>query len=526
MPVKEPVKSKYPPLTKEEKRTIIARHKDLVDKFNAILPEGQKVSYDKNLLKKLNDPEVVAVYRIANEMKQVIAQQDEIRAELKSRFGEYQGGTNPFMRNLAYGFRLDRSIQAKKHNEKTYHDYLVNPNRLAYVRYKNVFKLNPQEIIACKGSPAKLAEYYKKNFTAIKDAWEFANSSRRMDLTPAMKDMADSICDQLNLLGSIEKEIMTVGSTLEYFAYPKITQAQGLILSEKPHEFKQLELATGIEENPSFNAYVQLSMEKEANLDICSIFERINEKGGHVGEGSMTKYKIISKNKLNGHEKDADVGKLFPEANPNQNRDPNLDYTVKPRNDEELKHIRIMTFDASYRYANAWRARFEDRNGFGTFDPDRIESRLKLGFFSSWFGRGNSREYNRLMETYRQFNDPRHKNYLREDLLKEAAVNYRDRKANQGHTGQGNSLDDRRMKFANDVIATCEQCKAEQDLIFRNIDYEFSAGYPQKREPFLEDEEVEEKEYEYKVDSKELEKEIDYSKKVEDIEELKDDPEL
>lgn len=51
MPVKEPVKSKYPPLTKEEKRKIIARHKDLVDKFNAILPEGQKVSYDKNLLK-------------------------------------------------------------------------------------------------------------------------------------------------------------------------------------------------------------------------------------------------------------------------------------------------------------------------------------------------------------------------------------------------------------------------------------------------------------------------------------------
>lgn len=83
MPVKEPVKSKYPPLTKEEKKTIIARHKDLVDKFNAILPEGQKVSYDKNLLNKLNDPEVVAVYRIANEMKQVIAQQDEIRDELK-----------------------------------------------------------------------------------------------------------------------------------------------------------------------------------------------------------------------------------------------------------------------------------------------------------------------------------------------------------------------------------------------------------------------------------------------------------
>jgi hypothetical protein len=151
------------------------------------------------------------------------------------------------------------------------------------------------------------------------------------------------------------------------------------------------------------------------------------------------------------------------------------------------------------------------------FDPDRIESSLKLGRLSSWFGRGNSREYNRLMETYRQFNDPRHKNFLNEDLLREAAVNYRDRKANQGHTGQGNSLDDRRMKFADDIIATCDQCKAEQSQIFKNIDSEFFTDYPPKKEPFLSSEDVEEKEYEYNVDEKELNKEIDFSKNIDEI---------
>ena len=340
-----PVKSKYPPLTKEEKKIIIARHKDLVDKFNAILPEGQKVSYDKNLLKKLNDPDAVAVYRIANEMKQVVDQQDAIRANLEKKFGKYQGPINPFMRSLAYGFRLDKSKDATDHNEQTYKDYLRDPNKLAYVRYKDVFKLNPQEILACKGSKAKLAEYYKKNFTAIKDAWEFANASRRMDLTPAMKDMEDSISDQLNLLGKIDKEIMVIGSSLDYFAYPKITRAQGDILSDNLHIFRQLEQATGIEKNETINAYITSSMEKEVGFDLFSNLETINEKGGHLGEGSLVKYKVIAKNKLNKHEKVVDVGKFFNDPeNPNRNVDPNVDYTMKARSDEELKHIKLMNF--------------------------------------------------------------------------------------------------------------------------------------------------------------------------------------
>ena len=73
------------------------------------------------------------------------------------------------------------------------------------------------------------------------------------------------------------------------------------------------------------------------------------------------------------------------------------------------------------------------------------------------------------------------------------------------------------MKFADDIIATCDQCKAERDQIFSDIDGEFLYGYPPKKEPFLEIEDVEEKEYEYKVDDKELNKEIDFSKDIKDI---------
>ena len=76
------------------------------------------------------------------------------------------------------------------------------------------------------------------------------------------------------------------------------------------------------------------------------------------------------------------------------------------------------------------------------------------------------------------------------------------------------------MKFADDIIATCDQCKAERDQIFREIDEEITYGYPPKKEPFLSREDVEDKEYDYQVDSEELDKEIDYEKGVENVKDV------
>ena len=89
------------------------------------------------------------------------------------------------------------------------------------------------------------------------------------------------------------------------------------------------------------------------------------------------------------------------------------------------------------------------------------------------------------MKAYKEFNDPRHKDYLNEDKLREAAVNYRTRKAGQGYTGHGNSVDDKRMKFADDIIATCDQCKEEKNAIFAEIDSELLHGYPPHKEPAI-----------------------------------------
>ena len=510
MPVKSQGKSKYPPLTEKEKKEIIARHKDLVDKFNAILPEGQKVSYDKNILKRLNDPKEVALYRIGNEMKQVEEKQDKIRADLEARFGKYSGTkTNPFARNFSYYLRVDDTEEARKYNEKLYDDYLHHPDRLAYVRYKDVLKINPKEILECKNDKAKLAEYYKKNYSALKDGFAFGSCFNRVDSTQGMKDGFEAIKDQLNYMGRIEKEVVYVGASYDHFAMPKITKEQGQILADNAGEF-----IVSDQGNTTFVPYVQTQLEKGSG-DIFTLFENMEKKGAELGEGSIVKYKPISKDKYNGYEKEVDIGYIL--ENDPENADPKVDYKVKTRTDDEIKRIQLMTSDASYIYANEWRKRFQQKTSLdGSFDPKRYESRLQRGFFSRMFT-SDSRQYQLLMKQLKDFNDPNSKDYLNEDKLREAANNYRGRKANQGFTGQGKSLDDRRMKFADDIIATCDQCKEEKDKIFKEIDSEMFHGYPPKKVPFLSSEDVEEKEYDYKVEEKELNKEIDFEKDINDI---------
>lgn len=520
MPNKEEVKV-YPPLTEEEKEAIIARHRDLVNKLNKILPAGQKVSFDENLKDRLNDPKEVAVYRIGQEAKAIKAQQEKIYQDMVSKYGKSTGNNkNPFDRNVATFFRTDNTKDAQDHNEKVYQDYLHYPNKLAYVRYKDVMKINPQDILDCKGDKQKLAEYYQKNYRAIKDAFEYGNAFTHVEMTEGMKNAKNSIEDLTNLIGGLDKQYTEIASSMDYFAFPEIDGAQAQILMLKCGDF--------ISEEPDNKTYMTMVQNKliEGKEDMFTVFENMKKKGADFSKGGIMGYKPMKKDKYNGYEQEIPLRDFFPEVleeldgsfvnNRIGEGKEDAKYILKPRTPDEIKRIQLICFDASYQYANEWRKRFQQKSDLGTIDPDRIEDHLKASWFSRWFGR-NSAQYDYLMKAYKDFNDPRHKDYLNEDKLREAAVNYRTRKAGQGYTGRGNSVDDHRMKFADDIIATCDQCKAEKDEIFKEIDSEFLTGYPPKKEPALEAKDVEEKSNDIKADKKEPKKEVEIEKENNNI---------
>ena len=66
----------YKELTSEEKKVILERHSEIIQKLNAHLPDHLKLKEDKSLAKRLEDKDEVKAYRIVEEIKEKHTIQD------------------------------------------------------------------------------------------------------------------------------------------------------------------------------------------------------------------------------------------------------------------------------------------------------------------------------------------------------------------------------------------------------------------------------------------------------------------
>ena len=119
MPIEE-----YAPFTPEEKAQIIARHKELVDKFNERLPFGKKLRVDENLSKKLDNPETIALYRIGQKAHELHQKQAAIHKQMENKFGKVTE-SNCMSRSLVYAFDTSGTEEAKKYNESMIIDWCI-----------------------------------------------------------------------------------------------------------------------------------------------------------------------------------------------------------------------------------------------------------------------------------------------------------------------------------------------------------------------------------------------------------------
>ena len=60
MPEEKEEKQEYEPFSEQEKKKILQRHKELVERFNRTLPDSMKVKIDPDLEKKLDGWQGVA----------------------------------------------------------------------------------------------------------------------------------------------------------------------------------------------------------------------------------------------------------------------------------------------------------------------------------------------------------------------------------------------------------------------------------------------------------------------------------
>ena len=111
----------YEMLSQQEKDAIIARHHFIVDKLNETL--GNVLHYeDEAILRKLDDPKEVAVYRMFAENKRRQAERDRIFTNLVSKYGRGNPDSLPMNRTIKYCLHVGDDPETIAYNEKLYQE--------------------------------------------------------------------------------------------------------------------------------------------------------------------------------------------------------------------------------------------------------------------------------------------------------------------------------------------------------------------------------------------------------------------
>ena len=118
----------YKPLTQEEKEMIIAKHNDFVSRYNSYLDvRGQKMldkdQLHRELLQKLDDPKVIAKFRICQQIKEDEKIRDQIAKDLRAKYPFPEGKPDILSRSFKYLYKLDGSDKSNKYNEELIKDY-------------------------------------------------------------------------------------------------------------------------------------------------------------------------------------------------------------------------------------------------------------------------------------------------------------------------------------------------------------------------------------------------------------------
>lgn len=486
-----PNKLKYKPFSKEEKEYILKRHKELVDNMNKYLPQEQQLSYDKDLETKLDDDSLVGQYRIAQEIHEVQKKQDQIQKDLTSKFGKTKFNPDPLSRTIVYAFNPKDTPEAKEYNERLYKDYITDPNKVIYLRYKKLLDVNPKEMYDLKDDKLKLAEYYRDNYPLCNEAFAFKSVINRSDLTPAMNNALKSMAEPIETLG-YPQLAMQAAYDLDFFACPDLNLQQADIIMNNDHEL--LDSA-----KPELFNTLNYQVQKSLSETPHQYFDRFVKNGQKLEAGCLLKYRPEQVVMENGQPvvKEAKYEQIF-------NNKPGQ-FRIAERSEDDIFEIRSMnkSFQREYMY-NFQNQINNQLNRTSNFDVDRILKEHQGGFWERRIRHSTSKEYKAFEQAFRNYNDPNSPDYCREGKLREATDAYLDHKGVHSEEDlqnlSGTSLG--RSEFALAVRGALDN----KEVLVGMVEEQWLDEYKVEvsRVPFLKEEDVQEE----SVDVQEVGKDI------------------
>ena len=436
--------------TKEEINQIVTAHKDIVDRLNKYLPEGQKLTVDPDLEKKLHDPKLARMYHLGKEIKERADKQREINDQMRSKYGSVKNVEF----SITGSYRIGGTKEDQEYNEGLYKAFKENPQKFIYKQYKNVLNTSGKELYELGNDPIKLAEYnlknYEKSFYAAAIAGDVNKAGNKNVFTDEFKANAKSVGSLAYNITQTKYAVKDF-DTINKIAFPSLTE-------------QQIEKIT----NTSFS-YENRDLEDVSNLITA---QKYGWKEATPKE-NFDKIKEVTGVDLSQKENFATSVVFYDK----QGNVMNTSEIIKPKNEQifgkaqevtdpvQKRDFRGITNNFKQAYMNNWREAFNEKMGLkgNKIDINALEEKNNGSFLQRMFRRP-SKEYKAMMEAFKEYNNPESKNYMNKEHLNSATQAYVDHKNEKGKTGTKADRD--RMEFANNILKT----NKEADQLYKDTE--------------------------------------------------------
>lgn len=443
--------NEYKPLTEEEKEAARKRFKEILEQYNAFfkrnsLNELDLTEEEKKFEERLNDKEMVARYRIAQEIEEKTKAHNAAFDEAKKGIvfkGDFLD------RSIVFLLKTDGTDESKQYNIDLLKAYAEHPVEMFHNRVKNLMNFDPTQLIAMGNDKVKLSEYYRDHLALCHEANEFGDGFDRKDIgiskeLQIAKESMKGMIQNINYVSTFNGP----AGRLDFFAMPVLSPDKADLIIRNTKQVFGENVPTSVK-----SVLFEQRNDQRAKKPITEFYKELSQKGVKVDKNVFLKYKFVETNPETNEQKLVGVY-TFLAGKPN--------VTAVERTNAEILKLN----EVSKAFQDRYRAEFQERLGNkrgNQFNMDDVETEMKGGFFARIF-RKPSTEFKEYMTALKDYNDPTKKNYLNKDNLKAKAEAY------MTHVNRGgkpiNKMDSLRQKRANMVLDTLSVVnKMEQDDI-------------------------------------------------------------
>ena len=405
---------KYLGLTDEEKNIIKAKNEEYLTKYNNFFNETGLVLLNKNVVNnqledKLNNEEMVARYRIAQEIKELNAKYKVAYNEASVGIKMPENDKDYLASSIMFLLKVDGSPESKEYNKSLLESYAKNPVEFTHNRIKYAMNYNPQALIEAGNDKVKLMEFYRDNMALCHEANRFGDifGIKSLGVPPELQEAKESmkgLIQKINYSGTLIKECEEV----EFFALPELDKDKADLVmrnSKKVFGFKLPQTITSI--------LSRQRGDKDNDLSLADYCKKLEEKGLKIDKNIFLKYKCVHTDPETGKKKEVSLMDFISNK-------PNVE--VVERSKDEILKLNEVSKAFQNRYSLEFQKRMSEKLG-KPYNIFNVEKEMAGGLFARVF-RKPSQEFQNYMQALKDYTNPEKEGYLNKDNLREAGEQY------------------------------------------------------------------------------------------------------